>query len=87
MEKRMNIPALRFPEFKGEWELKKVGELCDSIVPGRNKPTNFEGEIPWITTPDIEHNGIINYSKKGLNISKEEAKKVIKQTKGRRRGR
>lgn len=70
------VPQLRFPGFDGQWEVKKVGELCDSIVPGRNKPTNFEGDIPWITTPDIEHNGIINYSKKGLNISREEAKKV-----------
>ncbi len=76
MEKVKNTPTLRFPEFKEEWELKKVGELCDSIVPGRNKPTNFEGDIPWITTPDIEHNGIILHSKKGLNISKEEAKTV-----------
>jgi type I restriction enzyme S subunit len=76
MEKQTNTPSLRFPEFNGDWEWKKVGELCDSIVPGRNKPTNFEGDIPWITTPDIEHNGIINYSKKGLNISKDEAKKV-----------
>ncbi|RBN49350.1 restriction endonuclease subunit S [Flavobacterium psychrolimnae] len=70
------VPQLRFSGFDGEWEVKKVGDLCDSIVPGRNKPTNFEGDIPWITTPDIEHNGIINYSKKGLNISRQEAKKV-----------
>lgn len=71
-----NTPHLRFPGFEGEWDLKKVGQLCDSIVPGRNKPTNFDGDIPWITTPDIEHNGIISYSKKGLNISRNEAKKV-----------
>lgn len=74
MEKRQ--PKLRFPEFEGDWETMKVGELCDSIVPGRNKPTNFEGDIPWITTPDIEHNGIIYFSRKGLNVSREEAKKV-----------
>ncbi len=72
----MNRPKLRFPEFNGEWEMKKVGELCDSIVPGRNKPKDFEGNIPWITTPDIVHNGTIMFSKIGLNISKEEAKKV-----------
>jgi type I restriction enzyme, S subunit len=71
-----NTPKLRFPEFSDAWEVKKVGELCDSIVPGRNKPTEFNGEIPWITTPDIEHNGIIIFSKKGLNISRDEAKKV-----------
>lgn len=71
-----NIPALRFPEFNGEWETKKVGSICDFIVPGRNKPTNFEGNIPWITTPDIIHNTLIYFSKSGLNISKEEAKKI-----------
>ena len=75
-EQFRSVPQLRFPGFEGEWELKKVGQLCDSIVPGRNKPTNFDGDIPWITTPDIEHNGIISYSKKGLNISRNEAKKV-----------
>ncbi|MFP5040481.1 restriction endonuclease subunit S [Parasediminibacterium sp. JCM 36343] len=76
MENTIKIPALRFTEFKGEWETKKVGELCDSIVPGRNKPTSFEGTIPWITTPDIQHNGTITFSKSGLNISREEAKRV-----------
>jgi type I restriction enzyme S subunit len=76
MNHKIGMPQLRFPSFDSQWESKKVGELCDSIVPGRNKPTNFEGDIPWITTPDIEHNGIINHSKKGLNISREEAKKV-----------
>lgn len=76
MNHKTVVPKLRFPGFEGEWELKKVGQLCDSIVPGRNKPTNFDGDIPWITTPDIEHNGIISYSKKGLNISRNEAKKV-----------
>jgi len=71
-----NKPSIRFPEFEGEWVVKKVGELCDFIVPGRNKPTEFHGDIPWITTPDIDHNGIIYSSKKELAITKEEAKKL-----------
>lgn len=25
----INIPTLRFPEFNGEWELKKLGETCE----------------------------------------------------------
>ncbi len=70
------VPRLRFPGFEGEWDERKVGELCDYIVPGRNKPSVFDGEIPWITTPDIEHNQLILYSKKGLSISEEEAKRV-----------
>ena len=70
------VPELRFPEFEGEWIYKKVGELCDFIVPGRNKPQEFNGDIPWITTPDITHHRTIGTSKSGLAISKEEAKNV-----------
>ena len=76
MSKNKNVPELRFKEFSDEWNEKKVGELTSCIVPGRNKPTEFEGDIPWITTPDIEHNGVIYFSKKGLSISRDEAKKV-----------
>lgn len=69
-------PRLRFEEFEGDWKKYKVGELCDCIVPGRNKPKQFEGSIAWITTPDIEHSSYIFSSKSGLGISKEEAKNV-----------
>ncbi|WP_394808860.1 restriction endonuclease subunit S [Nitrosomonas sp.] len=70
----MNVPNLRFEGFSDEWILNKVGSICDFIVPGRNKPTEFRGDIPWITTPDIEQNGIVTASKKNLNITIEEAK-------------
>lgn len=29
MENQKNIPALRFPEFKGEWESKKLGDITN----------------------------------------------------------
>lgn len=28
----MNEPKLRFPEFTGEWEVKKLGEVCETIT-------------------------------------------------------
>lgn len=31
----MNIPKLRFPEFKGEWEKKKLGEVAEKINSGK----------------------------------------------------
>lgn len=31
-------PRLRFPEFTGEWEEKKLGEVCDKIVDGSHNP-------------------------------------------------
>ena len=35
------------------WIKTTVGSLCASIVPGRNKPKSFAGEIAWVTTPEI----------------------------------
>jgi type I restriction enzyme, S subunit len=37
-----------------DWREISVGEVCQSIVPGRNKPVKFDGDIPWITTPNIK---------------------------------
>jgi type I restriction enzyme S subunit len=36
------------------WKKRSVGNLCTSIVPGRNKPKSFDGDIPWVTTPEIK---------------------------------
>ncbi len=35
------------------WEKHPIGKICSSIVPGRNKPKQFGGDIPWVTTPEI----------------------------------
>ena len=35
------------------WEKHAIGKICSSIVPGRNKPKQFGGDIPWVTTPEI----------------------------------
>jgi type I restriction enzyme S subunit len=63
-------------EIPSDWEVRNVGEICDFIVPGRNKPIFFDGEIPWITTPDLLNNFRVFKSKIGLKITKEEAKKI-----------
>ncbi|MGI3477175.1 restriction endonuclease subunit S, partial [Providencia stuartii] len=36
------------------WEKHPIGNICRSIVPGRNKPKVFNGDIPWVTTPEID---------------------------------
>jgi type I restriction enzyme, S subunit len=59
-----------------DWDVKAVGEICDFIVPGRNKPTQFQGDIPWITTPDLEDGRGISESRLGLFVSRDEAKNV-----------
>jgi len=35
MENKQNIPKLRFPEFMGEWERKKLGDVSEKINSGK----------------------------------------------------
>ncbi|WP_050935430.1 restriction endonuclease subunit S, partial [Vibrio harveyi] len=58
------------------WEVKPVGELVKCIVPGRDKPKSFTGEMPWITTNDLQHLGTTTNSDKGLGLSDEEISSV-----------
>jgi type I restriction enzyme, S subunit len=59
-----------------DWDIKAVGDICDFIVPGRNKPKVFKGDIPWITTPDLENGRSVSESKLNLFVSRNEAKSV-----------
>jgi type I restriction enzyme S subunit len=49
MKKLKNIPSLRFPEFKEEWEKKKLGDIGDVKMCRRifNDETLSEGDIPF----------------------------------------
>ncbi|MCB0516316.1 MAG: restriction endonuclease subunit S [Chitinophagales bacterium] len=56
-----NIPQLRFPEFTGEWEKKKLGEVAEISsggTPSRTNRTYWNGEIPWVSTTLIDFNFI-----------------------------
>jgi len=65
---------VREGELPKGWSVKRVGEICDCIVPNRDKPKTFTGDIPWITTPDLQEESInIEYSKIDKGLSKEEA--------------
>ena len=37
------------------WEKAAAIKYCECIVPGRDKPKSFTGEIPWVTTNDLNH--------------------------------
>ncbi len=52
-----------------EWKVFKVGEICDCIVPGRNKPKIFDGDIPWITTPNLSNYGLVVDSNYHLSLN------------------
>jgi type I restriction enzyme S subunit len=75
------VPELRFKEFSGEWEEKKLGEI-GKIERGkfsprpRNNPIYYNGDIPFIQTSDVvkSKGRIRSYTqtlnKKGLEVSK-----------------
>ena len=52
--------------------IKKVIDYCDCIVPGRDKPKSFTGEIPWVTTDDLIHLGKTIDSKKNIGLTEDE---------------
>ncbi|MDD3256445.1 MAG: restriction endonuclease subunit S [Parabacteroides sp.] len=54
MEKNKNVPKLRFPEFKGEWEEKKLGEIAEKRIL-KNNNSHFKN----VFTNSAVH-GIIN---------------------------
>ncbi len=54
-----NVPALRFPEFEGEWEVDELGDIArvtSGGTPNRAKPSYWNGNVPWITTSLIDFN-------------------------------
>lgn len=61
-------------EIPEEWKVVSVGQICKCIVPGRNKPKKFDGEIPWITIPNIK-NSRINYDNSTKYVSRQELKR------------
>lgn len=56
------------------WGVVPVGDICRSIVPGRKKPKVFDGDIPWLTTPNIKGLDYINADVEGLRVSSDELK-------------
>ena len=54
MEKKKNTPKLRFPEFKGEWEEKKLGEIF-KIFNGYafSSSDSVDAGIPWVKIADV----------------------------------
>jgi type I restriction enzyme, S subunit len=67
-------------QIPNNWEITKTGNICTSIVPGRNKPKQFNGDIPWITITDLENQFWISESKAGLAVSREELQKAKGKT-------
>ncbi|MEP0165741.1 MAG: restriction endonuclease subunit S [Balneola sp.] len=64
MEKQ-NVPQLRFPEYEEEWKktkLGKQGNFRGGGTPSTEIEEYWEGNIPWVSSSDIDENDIHNLS-------------------------
>jgi type I restriction enzyme, S subunit len=57
------------------WKWVKVGDVCNCIVPNRDKPKTFSGNIKWVTTPNLSETSIrLRYDEISLGLSEIETK-------------
>ena len=55
----MNAPRLRFREFGGEWEEKKLQDICNKIMDGTHfSPKSTEGTKKYLTSKNIRNTGL-----------------------------
>lgn len=79
MEKIKNIPTLRFPEFEGNWEVNKLGEVF-SIFNGYAFPSASASDegVLWVKIADVGIQEMKNQNLSYLPISfKDKNKKFI----------
>lgn len=59
--KPVRVPKLRFPEFRGAWELETLetlGYFTGGGTPSKDNAAYWTGEIPWISSSDLTEDSI-----------------------------
>ena len=65
---QITAPELRFPSFAGGWEERRLGEVVSRfMVPMRDKPKQFDGDVPWCRIEDFD----------GMYISASRSQKAV----------
>lgn len=59
-----------------KWKIDSAISNSTCIVPGRDKPKSFSGDIPWITTNDLKHLGRTTFSGKNIGLTIDEVNQV-----------
>ncbi|MCS4485897.1 restriction endonuclease subunit S [Staphylococcus americanisciuri] len=79
-----NVPELRFPEFSGEWEEKKIGELANIVRGASPRPISnpiwFDdnSDIGWLRIADVtEQNGRIHHLKQRISVDGQAKTRVV----------
>jgi len=74
-EGKLSNKGVKEGELPKGWKRLKIGDVCKCIVPNRDKPKSFSGDIKWVTTPNLVQGSIkINYNSISLGLSEVEAK-------------
>ncbi|MEN9911630.1 MAG: hypothetical protein RI956_74 [Pseudomonadota bacterium] len=69
MKKQTNRPQLRFPEFEGDWEKKKLKEVSTYFNGGSfENDVKEEGKYELITLKSVDMSGNLAHSKRYLDI-------------------
>lgn len=74
----MNVPKLRFKEFTDEWQTHKLKNLCTTCgggTPSKSITEYWTGNIPWISSSDLEATSIFK-----INVSKFITTKAISES-------
>ena len=72
--KKLNVPNLRFKEFKGEWEEHYLSDYLDFKNGLNPKPDKFGKGIKFISVMDILNNAVITYDciKASVDVTEKE---------------
>lgn len=64
--------AAERPRLPDGWTWTTAGELFECIVPNRDKPKAFTGDVPWITLPALSDQVRIDRARSDRGLTKEE---------------
>ena len=80
-KQKKNVPELRFPEFEGEWEEKKLGDTLEFIKDGTHGTHENVNNGPWLLSAKNIKNNKIVISSDDRKISESDYKKIYKNYK------
>jgi type I restriction enzyme, S subunit len=71
------IPEIRFQGFSGDWELKKLGDVLESLyngqTPSRNKKEFWNGDINWLTSGELNRSTVNSATEKITELGQKDA--------------
>ena len=70
-KKILNVPALRFPEFTGEWSVKSISDLANVIgggTPDTTIKSYWNGNIQWFTPSEIGKTKYVELSLRTITL-------------------